>query len=260
MYYVGGVLVYEEYAYTTCEGPEGECEYKNINGTMQRVNCSGGGGSGGGGIDTIVNPCAHANSLENDSAFRSQMIFLKSVAMDPAVNFENGYVKGRDANGNIVYQPIQGNPGQPYLPNLAFTTPVDGIMHTHFIGAFSIFSPGDLRSLYNTYSDGMANQGFTFAVTTPTGNYVLQVTNVAAFLQYGATHFEDATSFNVFQMGTYAQYGISEIGTQAGNEAGFLNMIKSQSMGLTLVSGSNDFQTWDVKDIQNNIPITVNCG
>lgn len=247
----------EEYAFTTCAGDGDECPFKIVNGTVQRINCPGGGGSGPGGGDTIVNPCAHASALSVDSGFRVQMLLLKSVTN---LNYENGYVKGKDANGNMVYQLVQGNPGQPYLPGFNFSSPVDGMLHSHFAGGFSIFSPADLLTLYSTYHDGHANPGFTFAVTTPNGNYVLEVTDVNAFLQYGAAHLSDQTSFNQFQAIIYAQYGIYEQGSQTTNETGFINMIQGEGMGLKLLSSDDTFQTWHVKDVQNNMPINVNCG
>lgn len=240
--YVNGILVSEVFLFTDC-GQEVE---------------EGGSGNGGNGIppaDSTLNPCYHASKLEGDSAFNSQLSFLHTLT---GLNYENGYVIGKDGAGQTVYQPIQGNVNQPSLPNLNFQFPVDGMMHSHFTGGFSIFSPADIRSLYNTFNDHMANPGFSFAVTTSTGTYVLQVTDVAAFLQYGSGHLADEPAFNEFQIDTYVTYGIYEMGGQASNETGFLNMIKSENMGLRLLSTS-DFNNWDVKDIQNNTPFIVNC-
>jgi hypothetical protein len=195
--------------------------------------------------------------LERDTAFRTQLSFLNSLTN---LNYENGFVKGKDANGQTIYEPIQGGPNQPYLPNLSFSSPVDGIMHSHFAGGFSIFSPGDIRTLYNTYNDGMAAVGFSFAVTTSSGTYVLQVSNVAAFLQYGAAHLVDEGSFDNFQLTTYVNNGIWELESHDWNENAFLKMLRDENMGLTLLSSeSPGFNEWNVKGLLYGSSINVPC-
>ncbi len=56
----------------------------------------------------------------------------------------------------------------------------------------------------------MADSNFVFAIVTQTGTYVLQVSDVQTFLQYGQSHLEDEASFNSFQWTTYATNLISE--------------------------------------------------
>jgi hypothetical protein len=96
----------------------------------------------------------------------------------------------------------------------------------------------------------MATAGFTYADTTSSGTYVLQVSNVQTFLQYGAAHLEEEANFNDFQINKYAINNIWETGSHDGNEAGFLRMIANENMGLTLLSSeSPGFNEWDVKGL-----------
>ncbi len=218
----------------------------------QGVEEGGGGGGGGNGNgnppDSTNYPCAKADSLENATIFKTLMTGLHTATDS---SFEFGYfLTPNPPFTNVGINSVQGNLGAPYMPDFSLNNPIYGIFHSHFSGGMSIFSPADVRTLYKIYKDGNAAQGFTYAITTQTGSYVLEVNNVQAFLQYGDAHLQDDASFNDFQWGTYANNYISESGSHDGNEAGFLRMIGNENMGLKLLSSDgNNFDNWKVKGL-----------
>lgn len=244
--YENGILVSEVYLFTDCS---------------QGVEEGGSGGSGGTGSgnpsDSTITPCAKADSLNNDTGLQTYLNALGSVT-DSSV--ECGVVKGPGTFGT-TYQVIYGNSNEPYLPGISPTSPIFGIYHSHFAGGFSIFSPQDIRYLYNLYKDHMADSSFVFAVTTQTGSYVLHVNNVQNFLNYGDAHLQDEASFNYFQWTTYAANLIWETGTHDGNEAGFLRLLNAENMGVTLFSCDDPaLNDWKVKGLNNyNSPINMPC-
>lgn len=197
--YENGVLVSEVFLFQDCS---------------MGVEEGGSGSGGGGGTNTYDTPCDKADSLEGDAGLKAYLSALHGVTDS---SYEVGFVRGHSPLGFSTYQLIQGAVGNPSLPNLSFSEPIDGLYHSHFSSGFSIFSPGDIRTMYNIYLDQMASPGFTFAVTTQTGTYVLYVDNVQQFLQYGQAHLADEASFNDFQIGTYVTNGIYESGTQLGS-------------------------------------------
>ena len=241
--YENGVLVSEVFLFQDCS---------------MGVEEGGSGSGGGGGTNTYDTPCDKADSLEGDAGLKAYLSALHGVTDS---SFEVGFVRGHSPLGFSTYQLIQGAVGNPSLPNLSFTEPIDGLYHSHFSGGFSIFSPGDIRTMYNIYSDQMASPGFTFAVTTQTGTYVLYVDNVQQFLQYGQAHLADEASFNDFQIGTYVTNGIYESGTQLGNEIGFLKMLRDENMGLKLIEGTGtNFENWNVRGLGPiNFPLNTPC-
>ena len=234
--YVNGILISEVFLFTDCG---------------LYVEEGGGGGGGGNGNpppNASADPCAKADSLGNATVFKTLMAGLHTSTDS---SFEFGYfLTPNPPFTSMGITPVQGANGNHFLPDFSLNNPIYGILHSHFAGGMSIFSPADLRALYMIYKEGNAAPGFTYAVTTQTGSYVLDVNDVQAFLLYGDAHLQDNASFNDFQWGTYASNYISESGSHDGNEAGFLRMIANGNMGLKLLSSDgNGFDDWKVKGL-----------
>jgi hypothetical protein len=240
--YVNGVLVSEVYLFTDCGGNVQE----------------GGGGNGGGNNQSSSTPCEHALALAQDSIFQAGAQFLREVT---TLNYEIGLIKGKDVNGKPVFVQIQGTPGNPYVEPPIINVHIDGIMHSHFSGGSSIFSPADLRALYQIYADSMANPGFIFTVVTGNTAYSLYVDNVSDFLTYGQQHFVDEIAFDDFQVYKWFEYNIWEMGDAASTQAGFVRLLAGEGTGLKLLSSNTlNFNEWEVKGVGlNNDIIVIPC-
>jgi hypothetical protein len=258
-----------EYLYTYCVD-EPDCQrIQVIGGRSYRTACGGGdngggsgGNSGGGGSnsDTTINRiCLEVDSLESNNAFKQRMTALYNST---SLNFEVGYFLQRNSNGSYNYGLIQGTSNTPGLPDFNLTLPQDGLIHTHYSGLLSIFSPDDLRSLYLMYRDNCTNPGFIYGLVTGSTSYLLKIDNLGAFLQFGQQHFEDQASFNIFQ-NLYANvFGISASNAIAVNEQKFLWLLQENNSGLKLFSGDvNSFNNWELKGLNlNNEVILLNCN
>lgn len=243
-----------DYLYTTCDN---DCQATRIisnNTVIFKANCGGGGGPTDPPLiaDTL-NPCREVDSLTRDAVFIGKMQFLKDGTFGN--NYETGFVKGLDVFGNPVYQQIDGPAGQLGLPNFTLSSPIDGIIHNHWNSpkALSIFSPDDLRSLYNIYKNNMANPGFDYGVVTASGTtYVLKVENLSSFLQFGDMWFADNVTFNAFSHTYGTLYNISTTNTSDVNEFRFVQMLNTVGAGLKLFTGiTSNFASWQPQGLND---------
>ncbi len=223
--YENGVLVAEEYVYSTNE-----------------LVCTGGGGgegSGGGNID----PCSGADSLANNAEFKLK---LDSLKMKTSINKEFGYYYKNGTSNTINETSIEGNFGELGIEFDKPLEPIDGFMHSHFNlpgRSLSIFSPGDLLTMASLYaSDKMANPlTFTAAVVTADGTqYLLKIEDLGRF-----SHFVEniATSLKAIE-GEYNFSNIKNGNSINQNELGFTRFLRFVNSGLKLFKGNSNFSNW----------------
>jgi hypothetical protein len=257
-----------EYLYTNCVDEPDCLRIQIINGRSYRTGCGGGdpgggGGSGSGGGSnpdtTIYNICRQVDSLEVNSAFKQRMTALFNAV---SLNYEVGYIMQRNNNGTYNYALIQGSSNGGGLPDFNFTQPQDGILHTHYAGLLSIFSPDDLRSLFRIYRDNYANSGFIYGLVTGSTTYLLEVGDLQTFLQFGQQYLEDATSFELFKNIYSNVYVINNSNSPSLNEQRFLWLLNEVNSGLKMFSEDvTTFNNWDLKGLNlNNEVILLNCN
>jgi len=241
--YENGILISEVFLFSDCS---------------QGVEEGGSGNNGTGGNQSNSNPCNEVDSLAENGDFQAR---LDTLRQGWGNNFEIGYsYTGSPATGYNFIK-YQGLPGAGV--EVPTNGPVRGIIHNHNISEpFSIFSPDDLRRMYQVFYNNQADTGFSFTLVTNNTSYVLKVDNLAAFMQFGQNNLLDNASFFWFSYSIYTGYDIKENNPAGSNELGFLRMLSGMNTGLKLFAGSEDFETWDLKGVDpfnpNNI-VTLNC-
>jgi hypothetical protein len=224
--------------------------------------CDSGVGSGGGGGNTNNNPpnppnpptpptdpCSQAQSLTSDNTFKSAMQDLKAKTSQ---NREYAYYY---ANGGTPTL-IAGNEGQGGI-DMHVAGAIDVLAHSHYgTSLLSIFSGGDIYSLYQLLNNDLLNNPSTFTFSLITGQgttYLLMIEDVEKFRTYGNDTFGGVTSGADAdnELGyIYSAMGIVQGGDAAQNEIGFLHFLRTSNTGLSLFKGSSaSFSSWDRTEI-----------
>lgn len=181
------------------------------------------------------------NVLEAKVDFKAKLEYLK---LKTSQNFEEGFYYMNDDFGNISYNPIQGLPGA-HLIDYTISETINGFMHTHFDGGYSIFSPGDLAQFYALYTGGAVRDVDTFSMQVITSQgtvYSLAIEDEAKFDVFGSLLLFSEPNARVF----YGSFGLAETNSNMDNEANFLNFLNFQGgSGLKLFKGDiNNLNSW----------------
>ena len=191
--------------------------------------------------------CELFNKLKNDAFFKNKIDVLKAGIN---LNYEQGFLLTNQPNG--TYSTITGvaNPDEQYavefdVPN---GTVIDILTHNHYTGGLTIFSPADLKQIYDYISTADVDQGDNYVSVVVTPNpqdtldpkrptvYAITITDRAKFIAYGIANFGTETMFNKFEMlfgleknnGVINDcFGINEDHTSQENEASFLKMVEN---------------------------------
>lgn len=205
-------------------------------------------------------PCDQVAIIGEDADFKSKMNDLKSKTDELR---ESAYVLRQTPDGLFEYQYAEGPDGvlEMSLP-LSYTNPADGYIHSHYNSpdALSIFSPDDIKVIYDAYwASYITSLGtFTAGVVTASGTtYLLKVEDVNAFLNFGSVNFQTSAGWNNFQ--TQFSTFVKANETDFFQEIGFLNMI--QGSGLSLFKGdATTFNQWDLRTLNGSgLPTNSNC-
>ncbi|WP_426669175.1 hypothetical protein ACPPVU_23495 [Mucilaginibacter sp. McL0603] len=205
--------------------------------------------------DTTLIACNEITLLNQNTDFQAAMKALKA---DINTSYESSY-SIQNNNGTISYN--LNNLGKDgvnsgNIPGLITSNSI-GFIHNHDNDPndLSIFSPGDVRTLYANVKNGTIKNTstFTFAVVTASGTtYSLVIDDPHKFQSWGDTYFAN----NGLLFNSLYNNNVNASNTVAQNEAGFLAILNASGSGLTLLKGDDSsFNAWKtvIKDSNNNI-------
>lgn len=199
-------------------------------------------------------PCEHARLLGLAPQFTDAMTDLKSKVN---ANYEAGYVYV-----NPSYQYVQGQPNEPGF-NLQITGQIGGMMHSHYTGLLSIYSPDDLYSFVHLYKNGNMWDPSTFSmglVTASGTQYLLYIDDMTAFQNF-ADFITTQGSYDAYSIAYENLFNIRPSNSAATNEANFLNYIRAANIGLRLMKGSDNFHDWSpIKSDGNGNIVPYPCN
>jgi hypothetical protein len=159
--------------------------------------------------------------------------------------------------GNIEsWQPVSGQENTAEI-SLSVSGKVDGLLHSHYTGLLSIFSPDDVYSMANLYVSERMNDPsmFTLGVVTASGTqYLLKIEDQTKFDKFAKSLVNNST-LDVYSHAYQYIYKISQENTNDANEKSFLQYIQQSNSGLRLFKGNATFTTWESKkvDANNNV-------
>lgn len=231
--YEGGILIYEEYLFTTNE-----------------AQCEGGGGGGGDTTIHLNNPCDSMNKLAANTEFKAKLDTLKAKASGS--NREHSYYYKNTTSNSIEETLNIGAPDSLFVDNgIPTNEKIDGLMHNHFFidgRSISIFSEDDLLAIINLRNQGNMSAPYRFAstmVNSHGGMYMLMIDDLDAFSTF-ATQFSSNDDFMRFANNRQIQFQRDRTGENfsGSNEMNFLRFMKLSKCGLKLFRG-NSSGGWD---------------
>jgi len=221
-------------------------------------------------ITTIVLPkpldekkCELFNKLKNDANFKQ---YINDLKTSTTLTNETGQALTRLPNG--TYSSISGVPDPNVKHSLVFTIPngtiVDIIMHSHDVGALSIFTPTDIKQMYNifinNYDNVDSNQTFTSIVVTPNLDvYAMTITDRERFIAFYNDNFGTPDKEDIFKNlfilpdmeGAQLDcYDINPNNSVSTNENNFVKMLKNS--GLKLHKANADLSQWNPLKLNNS--------
>jgi hypothetical protein len=251
VYSIGGVVIYEEYSHTTCGS--GSCDANSQDACLDD-------GTNGGGSDYVYidNPCDIMKVLSENFGFKSK---FQEMSNNTSLNFETGYLFSKNGvSYNFTY--IQGLANDPEI-NFSISGPIDGFIHSHYTGTYSLFSGTDIKTMYEIYQLGMMNNplSFTIGVASPQGNsYTVGIEDVSLFLSFSASNFSNQSSFNSlenFYQNNFTMYSLLGKSEVEARELAFLETFANS--GLQLFKGNSDFSAFNRIIKNNNQVVSQNC-
>lgn len=212
--------------------------------------------------DTLLNPCLHIASLQNNTIFKNMLQVLKDHSNDPNDTTEYGFIYNHLPNNQLTLEGRVGELGKKEL-DFIYTGTIDGIAHNHFANSLSIFSPDDLWSICNSFNTRSMVDSSKFTLPLITANstqYILMIENLTKFRLWSQKFM--AGNFRLFREAYRGPgIGIKESNTNAENEKRFLlYLLSNNGSGLRVFKGDSNFTTWDRLSLDsNNNVITIPC-
>lgn len=242
-------------------------------------NCNGGGGNGGG--YSYPNPeeeeyeddCEKIERIGKDSKTTNLFKDLnqKKNNLVPGTNkySEKSYILTENADGTITEDYKEGEPGKLEM-NVSFTNPIDGYIHSHYLGGLSIFSVSDLATMAALYKNGKINDtnSFIMGVVTSSGtHYILTIDDVSQFNIFASGLLDANNQFSEkdknAQEWTYANVTKISPSSNGGlNEQRFMAYLETQNSGLkVLKANDNTFTNWSVLARKSDGTVqSINCN
>ncbi len=252
VYSFNGVVVFEVYSHTTCGSAS--CDTNAQDACLDD-------GTGGGGDDYVFidNPCDLMEVLSKNFDFKKK---FQELSHNTGLNYETGYFFSKNGTSyNFTY--IQGLANDPEI-NFSISGPIDGFIHSHYTGTYSLFSGVDIKTMYTTYQYGMMNNplSFSIGVTTPQGNsYMVGIEDISMFLNFSSANFSSQSSFNSLEefyennFIAFTVYGKTE---EEARELAFFETFANS--GLQLFKGNSDFSQFK-RITKNNYQVnSQNCN
>ncbi len=206
-------------------------------------------------------PCEKISKIGKNSKTKDLFGILK-----PKVNStkEFGYILTEDG-GAISDTPIEGDSGE-YRIKFPVNAPIDGLIHSHFAGGYSVFSVSDMFALAQLYKNGKIKDMDSFVigvVTASNTQYMMIIDDPTKFGTFANNLFSgntiDETTQDLYEI-IFMNFGIKTNNTAAKNESLFLSYLQTNKTGLKLLKGDATFSNWQLlnKDSNGNV-IPQNC-
>lgn len=247
----------------------------------QYGNCQvSGGGYGGGGYsypneeeEGIERDCDRIKRIGQNFKTKSLFKSLDSRKNDfvPGTSLysEKGYILTEGTNGDIMETFIEGEAGKSEM-RFNISQPIDGFMHSHYLGLLSVFSVSDLGSLAWMYKNGKIKntETFVFGLVTASGTrYILTIEDPVKFNTFASSFLNSNNEFtdeskNFNEMLFYELYDIKISNNGSANENSFISYLEKASSGLKMMKSEDaNFESWSVlKRNHNGKVIYVNCN
>ncbi len=207
-------------------------------------------------LEPIRSPCDLMSDRVNDQLFKDKLTYLKN---NTGQNRELGFYYSETENGTNFSGVLMGMNGIHELGYLSLSSPVDGIMHTHFAGGLSVFSPQDLVTFFYLYQNGLVNNvnTFSFQIVTASGTrYSIAIENEDEFVAFGNEFLTDQNLLSFL----FQSLDIKPVNSSGSNEQKFLSFLQVNNSGLTLMSANSTFTKWSRLSIgRGDIVRKTNC-
>jgi hypothetical protein len=202
-------------------------------------------------------------TLQNDATFSNNFKSLNNTATTN-LNYEKGFIVDNRAANNYIA--VQGDNWTPEI-NIPIAPLKDGVLHSHYHGKNSIFSPQDVVFMAQIFLTGNArdSNNLFFGMTGHNNlyPYLIKVTNTARFRTFAkkiaGDNGNDKTKMDKF-IADYERRLISPV--EENNTKEFLKMMQEMGVGagMTLYRGNDDCNQWTKINLDafNDI-IPTNC-
>lgn len=205
-----------------------------------------------------ASPCDEANRLEDHVQFRNLLTELKGHTSG---NTENSRLLTTTSPANFTSTNQEGNAGEHFM-NIAIQagTEIDGILHNHFQGGLSIFSPDDIYAMCLAFTNGHINNTQTFAlglITASNTQYLLLIDDLIKFQQFATAIIGNGIDA---YSNAFAAFGVLPGNSNSQNEKNFLNYIQKLESGLKLFRGNDTFTEWKPKKYENQFVVNAPCN
>ncbi|WP_028121249.1 hypothetical protein [Epilithonimonas tenax] len=196
-------------------------------------------------------PCDKINKVGKNNKTKDLFGILH-----PKVNStkEFGYIL-TESGGSIYETYIEGNTGEHSI-NFSVNTPIDGFIHSHYIGLLSVFSVSDMFALAQLYKNGKIKDMDSFVIGV--------VTDPAKFGAFANKLFSgnqiDEDMLRNYEAIYEFVYKIKTNNTASVNENAFVGYLKTADTGLKMLKGDASFGNWQLlnKDSNGNV-VPQNC-
>ena len=130
-----------------------------------------------------------------------------------------------------------------------------GLIHDHYEGLNSIFSPDDLQDLYAKMLLSQITDNFFIGLVTAEGTaYILQVQDRQTFIEFGNKYLAGDKIIDFTERYYKGKYNLAS-DNKATNEKNFLKMMNDLNMGVTLAGMSYDPSTPSDLSLFNNFQL-----
>ncbi|WP_297984495.1 hypothetical protein [uncultured Chryseobacterium sp.] len=162
---------------------------------------------------------------------------------------EKGYAL-KDNSGNLSESYFEGIPGENFL-DVDVSGGVNAIIHSHYTGLLSIFSPDDIFVMAAAYKGGYIKDtnNFVLGVVTDSGTqYYMVIDDINKFSSFTNGLF-NGSSFDNISLNVYSDFykkiaKINSANHAIINEYNFLNYLDINNTGLKVLKGSENMEEW----------------
>ena len=194
----------------------------------------------------LISDCRLLENIANSPSFQQRM---QELIANNSGNTEIAYYGRNDNNDDMNYADddrFESNEGEQEIVTSTPQDPIDSYIHNHFNnghGTSSIFSPGDLFTLYTLYSQGRITNvnDFVMIVTSPSNSNSPDDDTVYAITISSENDFAEASSLLLSNL-YFAENMFNKAGLKANvdpviAERQMTQIIKDNEMGLNLFRG-----------------------
>ena len=214
------------------------------------------------------NPCQLVSVLKSDNVFKQKMVALKNAAQQWSLELLFTVYDDPNPNSqvsqiyNYNYSEFMGTVNNPSASWTGNQT-MKGMIHSHYNGLLSVFSPQDLKQLYELMLNTAITNDFFFGVVTHSGSsYILQIKDRATFISFGNKYLSTENKFRRFEIDMYnKKYNIKEGNSNTTNENGFVKMFSDLNSGINIYKATDlTFTNYDKLVYGNNQTISQPCN